>query len=132
MTLRGLSKATRKDKHDRPADGFGQSTPYFSNLFVVGRTTIPNARDIKRRETRNYLLATAGNKKIVLWSLDPYTGDISGHRVVCEARGSLVRDVTALAFSEDGETLRCTTSTGDFVGVDLRSKQVNITCLSTW
>lgn len=82
-------------------------------------------RDIKRRETQNYLLATAGNKKIVLWSLNPYTGDISADRVVCEARGSLVRDITALAFSEDGETLRCATSTGDFVGVDLRSKQVS-------
>lgn len=35
-----------------------------------------------------------------------------------------MRDITALAFSEDGETLRCTTSSGDFVGVDLRSKQV--------
>ncbi|CAN0463035.1 unnamed protein product, partial [Ectocarpus sp. 8 AP-2014] len=81
-------------------------------------------RDIKRRETRNYMLATAGNKKIVLWSLDPYSGDITANRVVCEARGSLVRDVTALAFSEDGETLWCTTSTGDFVGVDLRTKQV--------
>ncbi|CAM9354076.1 unnamed protein product, partial [Ectocarpus sp. 4 AP-2014] len=81
-------------------------------------------RDIKRRATRNYMLATAGNKKIVLWSLDPYSGDITANRVVCEARGSLVRDVTALAFSEDGETLWCTTSTGDFVGVDLRTKQV--------
>lgn len=37
-----------------------------------------------------------------------------------------MRDITALAFSEDGETLRCTTSTGDFVGVDLRSKQVTL------
>lgn len=70
------------------------------------------------------MLATAGNKKIVLWSLDPYSGDITANRVVCEARGSLVRDVTALAFCEDGETLWCTTSTGDFVGVDLRTKQV--------
>lgn len=82
-------------------------------------------RDIKRRDTRNYLLATAGNKKIVLWSLDPYTGDISHERIVCEARGTLVREITAIAFSEDRETLRCATSTGDFVGVNLRSKQVN-------
>lgn len=81
-------------------------------------------RDIKRRDTRNYLLATAGNKKIVLWYLDPYTGDVSHERIVCEARGSLVRDIQALSFSEDGEILRCATSTGDFVGVDLRSKQV--------
>lgn len=36
-----------------------------------------------------------------------------------------MRDITALAFSEDGETLRCTTSSGDFVGVDLRTKQVS-------
>lgn len=83
-----------------------------------------NTRDIKRRNTRNYLLATAGNKKIYVWSVDPYTGDMAQERVVCEARGSLVRDITALAFSQDGERLWCTTSTGDFMGVDLRSKQV--------
>lgn len=35
-----------------------------------------------------------------------------------------MRDITALSFSEDRETLRCATSTGDFVAVDLRSKQV--------
>lgn len=82
------------------------------------------SRDIKRRDTRNYLLATAGNKKIVLWYLDPYSGHVSHERVVCEARGSLVRDITALGFSEDRETLRCASSTGDFVTVDLRSRQV--------
>lgn len=81
-------------------------------------------RDIKRRDTRNYLLATAGNKRIVLWCVNPYTGEVSHERVVCEARGSLVRDIMALAFSEDREKLICATSTGDFVGVDLRTKQV--------
>lgn len=82
-------------------------------------------RDIKRRDTRDYLLATAGDKKIVLWSLNPFTGEVAHERVVCGARGSLVRDITALAFSEDLDTLQCATSTGDFMRVDLRSKQVS-------
>lgn len=95
-----------------------------SSLSVRKCSRVRCRRDIKRRDTRKYLLATAGNKKIALWYLDPYTGDVSHDRIVCEARGSLVRDITALAFSEDRETLNCATSTGDFIGVDLRSKQV--------
>ncbi|CAM9810711.1 unnamed protein product, partial [Choristocarpus tenellus] len=81
-------------------------------------------RDVKRRDTRDHLLATAGDKKIVLWCLNPYTGDISRERIVCEARGTLVRDITVLTFSEDKESLCCATSTGDFITVDMRTKSV--------
>ncbi|CAM9394301.1 unnamed protein product, partial [Discosporangium mesarthrocarpum] len=81
-------------------------------------------RDVKRRDTCNHLLATAGNKKIALWSLNPYTGDISCERVVCEARGTLVREITTLAFSDDRESLCCATSTGDFIMVDMRTRTV--------
>lgn len=31
-------------------------------------------RDIKRRDTSNYQLVSAGNSNIVFWSLDPYAG----------------------------------------------------------
>ena len=103
------------------------STPFEDSLF---HKLFKFGRDIKRRDTRNYLLATAGNKKIVFWSLNPYTGDITHERVVCETRGSLVRDITAIAFAADGETLRCATSTGDFLSIDLRSKQVGTLLLS--
>ena len=31
-------------------------------------------RDIKRRDTSNYQLVSAGSSNIVFWSLDPYAG----------------------------------------------------------
>eukprot|EP00611_Tribonema_gayanum_P032523 TRINITY_DN9777_c0_g1_i1.p1 TRINITY_DN9777_c0_g1~~TRINITY_DN9777_c0_g1_i1.p1 ORF type:complete len:614 (+),score=249.53 TRINITY_DN9777_c0_g1_i1:165-2006(+) len=71
------------------------------------------ARDVKRRDTRGYQLATAGDQKIVLWTLDPYTGEMQGARVAVEGRGATLRDVTSLAFSDDRESLYCTTTSGD-------------------
>jgi len=72
-------------------------------------------RDIKRRDTSAYQLATCGNKQIALWSLDPYQGEMVGEKVVAEGRGSQVRQYTTLAFSEDRETLYAGTTSGDFV-----------------
>jgi hypothetical protein len=72
-------------------------------------------RDIKRRDTNSYQLATCGNKQIALWSLDPYQGEMVGEKVVAEGRGSQVRQYTTLGFSEDRETLYAGTTSGDFV-----------------
>lgn len=105
------------------ASGYPQAI-HFSKHPLYSAPSSKFCRDIKRRDTQNYLIATAGNRKITLWSLNPYTGELTHERVPCETRGSLVRDITALAFAEDRETLRCATSTGDFVSVDLRTKQV--------
>jgi cilia- and flagella-associated protein 52 len=74
-------------------------------------------RDIKRRDTDNYQLATCGNKQIALWKLDPYQGEMVGERVVAEGRGAQVREYTALGFSEDMESLFAGTTSGDFVVV---------------
>ncbi|KAG5188453.1 quinon protein alcohol dehydrogenase-like superfamily [Tribonema minus] len=75
-------------------------------------------RDVKRRDTRGYQLATAGDQKIVLWTLDPYTGEMQGARVAVEGRGATLRDVTSLAFSDDRESLYCTTTSGDVLPPD--------------
>eukprot|EP00953_Heterococcus_sp_UTEX-ZZ885_P018159 10142-Heterococcus_DN1.PRE.3 len=46
-------------------------------------------RDVKRRDTRCYQLATAGDKKVMLWSLDPYAGELTGEKLAFEGRGAM-------------------------------------------
>lgn len=81
-------------------------------------------KDIKRRDTSNYQLCTAGNQRMVLWSLDPRQGEISGERVVTEGRGSMVRDFTSVAFSDDKETIYAATTSGDFVIARVKTKSI--------
>mmetsp|Transcript_46034 Transcript_46034/g.127954 ORF Transcript_46034/g.127954 Transcript_46034/m.127954 type:complete len:216 (-) Transcript_46034:1713-2360(-) len=77
-------------------------------------------KDIKRRDTANYQLCTSGNQRIVLWNLDPRTGEMVGERVITEGRGTMVRDFTGLAFSDDKETIYCATTSGDFALVNVK------------
>ena len=42
--------------------------------------------DIKRRETGSYLLATAGNKGVTQWSLEPLSGSLAPTRVRARLR----------------------------------------------
>ncbi|KAH8045210.1 WD repeat-containing protein [Aureococcus anophagefferens] len=37
-------------------------------------------KDVKRRDTQDYLFCTAGGKKLSLWSLNPYSGELSSER----------------------------------------------------
>lgn len=78
-------------------------------------------RDIKRRDTANYQLCTAGNKQVVLWNLDPFQGELEARKVVSEGRGAQVRDYTHLAFSDDLETVYAATTSGDFVIIRVKS-----------
>ena len=48
----------------------------------------------------------------MLWNLDPRTGEMVGERVITEGRGTMVRDFTGLAFSDDKETIYCATTSG--------------------
>mmetsp|Transcript_46052 Transcript_46052/g.128074 ORF Transcript_46052/g.128074 Transcript_46052/m.128074 type:complete len:628 (-) Transcript_46052:499-2382(-) len=82
-------------------------------------------KDIKRRDTANYQLCTSGNQRIVLWNLDPRTGEMVGERVITEGRGTMVRDFTGLAFSDDKETIYCATTSGDFALVNVKRRQLN-------
>eukprot|EP00968_Pinguiococcus_pyrenoidosus_P005365 scaffold343_cov245-Pinguiococcus_pyrenoidosus.AAC.33 len=80
------------------------------------------ARNIKRRETENYQLFTAGDK-MVMWSINPYSGHVEGQTIAAEGRVSLVREISHAVFSDDLEWVYCATSTGDFLVVrvaDLR------------
>ena len=58
-------------------------------MIVASHPVVPSSKtlvawgglkkDIKRRDTKEYLLATASNQQIFLWALDPYAGTL-----VCE------------------------------------------------
>lgn len=65
--------------------------------------------DIKRRDTALYQFATAGARQVYLWSLDPFTGEASAHRMASRT----VRDYTSLEFTPNYEFLVAGTATGD-------------------
>jgi WD40 repeat protein len=77
-------------------------------------------KDIKRRDTANYQLCTGGSQRLVLWSLNPFTGEMVGERVTAEGRGSMVRSISWLEFSDDYETVYCGTTSGDFALVNVK------------
>jgi len=78
-------------------------------------------RDIKRRDTRNYQLAGAGEKGVVIFSLDPYEGDLTAELV---QMGTSVRKFMSLEFSPDCEFLYAGSSSGDISVIMLKRKGV--------
>jgi WD40 repeat protein len=76
-------------------------------------------RNVKRRDTDLYQLATGGDKAIFLWSLDPYQGELQHEKV----QQQQMRQITCLVFSADLWTIYAGTTTGDFMVVDVRSKK---------
>lgn len=76
-------------------------------------------KDIKRRPTSDYLLATAGDAFIRLWVLSPSTGALTCEKI---QMNNLERKYTCLAFSTDGEKLFAGTETGDFAVIYIRTK----------
>ncbi|CAM9558347.1 unnamed protein product, partial [Phaeothamnion confervicola] len=77
-------------------------------------------RRIASRVCPRYLFATAA-ARILLWSLDPYSGELHSERLQL---ASTVREVTALEFSADREALVAATTSGDFLVVAVRSRTV--------
>lgn len=75
------------------------------------------AADIKRRATSNYLLCTAGNGQLFLWSLNPITGELASVKV---STSSYTREYTCMQFSADREWLYAGTTTGDFACISVR------------
>ncbi|KAH8074385.1 WD repeat-containing protein [Aureococcus anophagefferens] len=82
-------------------------------------------KDVKRRDTQDYLFCTAGGKKLSLWSLNPYSGELSSERVSTDGRGCTVREMTWVEFSEDRETIYCGTTSGDFTLVNVRKRSAS-------
>ena len=79
------------------------------------------AKDVKRRATTDYILATAGKKgTAILWLLNPYTSTLTGTKFNTGAR-PCVRDYTCAQFSADGDWVFCGSSTGDFTTFNVRA-----------
>ena len=77
----------------------------------------PVVVDIKRRDTTNYLLCTGGNGQLLLWSLNPITGELASVKV---ATSSYQREYTSLLFSPNREWLYAGTTSGDFACISVR------------
>ncbi|RLN44299.1 hypothetical protein BBO99_00001297 [Phytophthora kernoviae] len=78
------------------------------------------ARDVKRRDTANYQFATVGHRLLVIWVLNPVTGELTQSKI----EQMLVRDYTCVQFSPDFETLVAGSSSGDFSVVGVKTRQL--------
>lgn len=81
-------------------------------------------KDIKRRNTDHYLICTAGRDGVVMWDLDPYTGDLLPEKITGDARATIVRQVTTVSFSEDKEFLFGATTSGDYIICSLKAHRI--------
>jgi WD40 repeat protein len=78
-------------------------------------------KDIKRRDTHEYLFAACGGKVITFWHLDHAKGEFVAHKVGNAGKES--RDFACLAFTLDNEYLFAGTTSGD-VGIILMKNRV--------
>ena len=78
-------------------------------------------RDIKKRETDKYLLATSSGGLITIWSLDPYAGTLEAEKV---NMGAFVREYTCMQFDKAGEFLYVGSTSGDLSFVHARLKRL--------
>jgi WD40 repeat protein len=88
-------------------------------------------RDIKRRDTDHYLLCTAGSDGLLMWDLDPYSGELTPFRLAGDAKATLTRTVTAVSFSDDREFVYGATASGDFIVASMRYQRVLQTVQAT-
>lgn len=88
-------------------------------------------RDIKRRDTDRYLLCTAGSDGLLMWELDPYSGELTPFRLAGDAKATLTRTVSAISFSEDREFVYGATTSGDFIVASMRYQRVIQTVQAT-
>ncbi|PNW70647.1 hypothetical protein CHLRE_17g728650v5 [Chlamydomonas reinhardtii] len=73
---------------------------------------------------RAYTCATAAGEELALWTVDPFTGMVSGQKVVL---GTVRREYTSLAFSADGAWLYGGTTSADVVTVNVQRASVQMT-----
>ena len=78
-------------------------------------------RDIKKRETDRYQLATCSGGSIILWSLDPFKGILEQEKV---NTGAYVRDYTCMQFDRMGEFLYAGSTSGDLSFIHTRLKKL--------
>ena len=94
--------------------------PHHTNAIACGGFV----RDIKRRETEFYQFCTAGDEGVVLWELNPYTGDMVSNKFLSDPRASISRRIAMLTFSSDELTIFCATSSGDYISGNIRARKL--------
>ena len=77
-------------------------------------------KDVKRRPTSSYLMASCGPKHLQPWTFNPLKNEI----VSLPLQLKLIRDFTCCAFSSDQELLFAATTTGDIVTVLTKTNTV--------
>eukprot|EP00981_Chlorochromonas_danica_P015335 scaffold11736_cov159-Ochromonas_danica.AAC.1 len=81
-------------------------------------------KDIKRRDTNHYQLCSAGADGLVLWDLDPYSGDLIPQKVMGDARATISRHITAIRATADYEHIYAATSSGDYIVCNVKSLRI--------
>jgi WD40 repeat protein len=81
-------------------------------------------KDIKRRDTQNYIFCTGGTDGFAFWVLDPYQGEFECNRVSGDGRSSVLRIVTHLVWSDDKEYVFGATTSGDYLIVNVKNQRV--------
>ncbi len=98
-----------------------------TNKLPPGTVTVAFAgfiRDIKRRDTSHYQICTAGADGVTIWDLDPYQGDLIPFKLVGDARATIIRQITALSFSNDKEFLFGATTSGDYIIASFKTQRI--------
>lgn len=80
-------------------------------------------KDIKRRDTGNYMFATGGGRMLRLWALDPVTGSWPVMGEPLTAHGH-IRDYTCLRFSDDRNWLYAGSTSGDMTSFQIKSRSL--------
>ena len=81
-------------------------------------------KDIKRRNTSHYLFATAGLDGVVIWDLDPYSGELLPLKLTGDVRATINRKVLDVSFSDDKEYLYGATTSGEFIVASMRQQKI--------
>lgn len=92
--------------------------PHIQAWVVEGRFV----KDIKRRETPLYQVATCGARQITCWYVDVNNGDMVANPV--HSPDKTKREFTILAFSRDYEYLYAGTTTGDVAVVLMKNRVI--------
>ena len=80
-------------------------------------------KDIKRRDTNNYMFATGGPNMLRLWALDPVTGTWPVMGEPLTAHGH-IRNYTCIQFSQDKNWLYAGSSSGDMTSFQIKSRSL--------
>jgi len=76
-----------------------------------------HVRDIKRRETRDYQLATATGSMLLYWKLDPFEGKLTSEKF----GSGHTREYNCITFSQEGDLLYAGSTSGDIAVFSIRN-----------